>query len=140
MRQLALLILLAGMASPAPGQDPPDLTRAAEAARRAWNSQNPAGLLGRASRVLLQLPGADPSAPVERPQAIAVLRDFFEGSSEVATSVKAAREVGQGRGFVELERRYRSGRSESVQVESVLLSYRLSGQDWILAEVRVSRR
>ena len=116
------------------------LTQAAENARVAWQRHDTKGLMAPAVRgVLLQLPGADPSAPVSQAQGAALLREYVVGAEEVATQVRAARVVAPGRGYVELVRRYRVAGTEEVRRESVLLAYRQEGERWILAELRVTR-
>jgi len=96
-------------------------------------------LVASAPRVLVQLPGADPSAPVEREQAAALLREFMAESQEVQTAVRAAREVSPGRGYVELVRDYRVRGTDTVRRQSVLLGYRKEGDRWVLTELRITR-
>jgi hypothetical protein len=100
--------------------------------------QEPAVLIGRSPRLLVQLPGAEPSAAVDRAQAVALLEGFLRGTEGVETAVRAARAVSPERGYVELIRRFRVLGTADIQRQTVLLSYRLQGQGWLLVELRVS--
>ena len=133
-----LLILLAVIFAPiaATGQQN-DLTGAAEEARVAWFAHDARGLVADAPRLLVQLPGADPSIALGPAQAAALLRDFMVQGQEVETVVRAAKEVEPGRGYVELQRRYRIAGTEDVRVQSLLLGYRLLRTGWQLVELRV---
>jgi hypothetical protein len=133
-----LLILLAVFFAPvaAAGQQNA-LTEAAEAARAAWFEHDARGLVADAPRLLVQLPGADPSIALGPAQAAALLTDFMVQGQEVETLVRAAKEVEPGRGYVELERRYRIAGTEDVRVQSLLLGYRLLRTGWRLVELRV---
>jgi hypothetical protein len=131
---LALVILLWGM--PAAAQQR-DLERAAERARRAWFAHDAAELVAASPRLLVQLPGADPSAALGREQAVALLTDFLAPAEEVEVEVRAAREVEPGRGYVELQRRYRVSGTQEIRVQSLLLGYRLGRSGWSLVELRV---
>lgn len=113
------------------------LGEAAEQARQAWFAHNPAALVANSPRLLIQLPGADPSVALGRDQAAALLADFLAPAHEVETSIRAAREVEQGRGYVELQRRYRVSGTQDVRTQSLLLGYRLSREGWVLVELRV---
>lgn len=113
------------------------LTAAAELARDAWYAHDAAGLVADSPRLLVQLPGADPSAALPPPQAAALLADFLASAQEVETVVRAAREVEPGRGYVELQRRYRVAGTQEVRTQSLLLGYRLSRSGWSLVELRV---
>jgi hypothetical protein len=114
-----------------------DLDEAAERARQAWFSHDPAALVADSPRLLLQLPGADPSAALGPAQAAALLADFLAPAQEVETLVRAAREVGPGRGYVELQRLYRVAGTQDVRVQALLLGYRLEDGGWNLVELRV---
>jgi len=85
----------------------------------------------------VQLPGADPSAALGPAQAAALLADFLATAQEVETTVRAAREVEPGRGYVELQRRYRIAGTQDVRTQSLLLGYRLARTGWSLVELRV---
>jgi hypothetical protein len=133
-----LLILLAVIVAPiaATGQQNA-LTDAAEAAREAWFEHDARGLVADAPRLLVQLPGADPSIALGPAQAAALLTDFMVQGQEVETVVRAAKEVEPGRGYVELLRRYRIAGTEDVRTQSLLLGYRLLRTGWRLVELRV---
>ena len=106
------------------GRSRPGLAAAAERARGAWFAHDAAGLVADSPRLLVQLPGADPSAALGPAQAAALLADFLATAQEVETTVRAAREVEPGRGYVELQRRYRITGTQDVRTQSLLLGYR----------------
>ena len=133
-------ILIAAMltATPAFGQaQRPDLGAAAEQARQAWFRHNPGALVANSPRLLIQLPGAEPSVALGPDQARALLADFLAAGQEVETLVRAAREVGPGRGYVELQRKYRVAGTQNVRTQALLLGYRLGQRGWVLVEFRV---
>jgi hypothetical protein len=133
-----LLMLVAVLLAPAAAvAQQSALTDAAEAARQAWFEHNARGLVADAPRLLVQLPGADPSIALGPAQAAALLTDFMVRGEEVETVVRAAKEVEPGRGYVELQRRYRIAGTQDVQVQSLLLGYRLLKTGWRLVELRV---
>jgi hypothetical protein len=133
---LAALLLPLSARAQQPGGG---LPAAAEQARAAWFAHDAAALVAGSPRLLLQLPGADPSAALEPRQAAALLQDFLAPAQEVATVVGAARETEPGRGYVELQRRYRIAGTQEVRIDSVLLGYRRSRSGWSLVELRVIR-
>lgn len=133
-----LLMTLALLGIPRAGSAQEDaLEQAAERARRAWFAHNPAELIGKSPRVLIQLPGADPSVALGPAQAAALLRDFLAPSQEVEVLVRAARQVEPERGYVELQRRYRVTGTQDVRGQVLLLGYRQDGTGWTLEEFRV---
>lgn len=136
MRFLLIGLLLAG-APLAVGAQQPDLAVAAEQARRAWFDHDARALVAESPRLLVQLPGADPSVALGPDQAAALLADFMVQGQEVETLVRAAREVESGRGYVELQRRYRVAGTQDVRQQSLLLGYRLGREGWRLVELRV---
>ena len=113
------------------------LGEAAERARKAWLAHNPVALIAESPRVLIQLPGADPSVALGPAQAAALLADFLAPAQEVEVLVRAARQVEPGRGYVELQRRYRVSGTQDVRTQVLLLGYRLSRLGWSLVEFRV---
>ncbi|HEV8122618.1 MAG TPA: hypothetical protein VGP80_00065 [Gemmatimonadales bacterium] len=115
------------------------LRAVAEQTRGYWQAQDARGLVNQASQLLLQLPEADPSAPVDRDQAAELLRDFFHHADEVETRITDVREMDAGLGLVELRRRFRVRGTQEIQEQRVLLSYRASGNGWMLVELRISR-
>lgn len=113
------------------------LEQAASRARRAWLSHNPVALVANSPRLLIQLPGADPSVALGPAQAVALLADFLEPAQEVEVVVRAAREVEPGRGYVELQRRYRVSGTQDIRGQMLLFGYRLERGGWVLVELRV---
>jgi hypothetical protein len=136
-RLLTLLCLVLPSARADAQEQAAALTAAAEQARAAWFAHDAAGLVSDSPRLLVQLPGADPSAALGPAQAAALLADFLAPAQEVETIVRAAREVEPGRGYVELQRRYRVAGTQEVRSQSLLLGYRLSRAGWSLVELRV---
>lgn len=133
-----VLILLALLLAPRLNAAQLDsLREAAEAARQAWFEHDARGLVAEAPRLLVQLPGADPSIALGPAQAAALLTDFMVQGEEVEVVVRAAKEVEPGRGYVELERRYRIAGTQDVRTQSLLLGYRLLRAGWRLVELRV---
>jgi hypothetical protein len=114
-----------------------DLEQAAERARRAWFGHDAAALIANSPRLLIQLPGADPSVALGPAQAAALLTNFFAPAEEVETRVQAAREVEPGRGYVELQRQFRIAGTQNVRTQALLLGYRLGATGWSLVEFRV---
>ena len=113
------------------------LDQAAERARGAWFAHDPVALIAASPRLLIQLPGADPSVALGPAQAAALLADFLAPAEEVEVLVRAAREVEPGRGYVELQRRYRVRGTQDVRSQILLLGYRLGPSGWNLVEFRV---
>jgi hypothetical protein len=131
MAYVLVVIPAAGMAQTT------DLETAAEQARQAWFAHDAATLVANSPRLLIQLPGADPSVALGPAQAAALLADFVAPAQEVETVVRAAREVEPGRGYVELQRQYRVAGTQNVRVQILLLGYRLDETGWSLVEFRV---
>jgi len=134
LRFLALLALAALPALPAYGQS--TLSDAARRAQQALSAHNAEALVGSSSNVVLQIPGADPSSPLGRSQAIELLRRYFRPAEERGLDVTAIREVEPGKGFVELTRRYVVAGTTELRHETLFLGYRLQGRDWRLVELR----
>jgi hypothetical protein len=134
-RLLTVLVLVAFPGSGMAQQG--GLDQAAERARSAWHAHKPAELVANSPRLLLQLPGAEPSVALGPAQAAALLADFIAPAQEVETLVRAAREVEPGRGYVELQRRYRVTGTQDVRSQVLLLGYRLDRNGWTLVELRV---
>jgi hypothetical protein len=132
-----LLTVLMAVAFPASGMAQQGLDQAAERARMAWRAHDPAALVANSPRLLLQLPGTEPSVALGPAQAAALLTDFLAPAQEVETVVRAAREVEPGRGYVEVQRRYRVAGTQEVRSQVLLLGYRLDRNGWSLVELRV---
>ena len=136
MRALLTAIIMLLAPAPAPAQQAL-LSQAAESARQAWFEHDARGLVADAPRLLVQLPGADPSVALGPAQAAALLTDYMVQGQEVETVVRAAREVEPGRGYVELQRRFRIAGTQDVRTQSLLLGYRLVRSGWRLVELRI---
>jgi hypothetical protein len=136
VHRLLIAYALAGI--PAAGSaQATDLEAAAERARQAWFAHDVATLVANSPRLLIQLPGADPSVALGPAQAAALLADFVAPAQEVETMIRAAREVEPGRGYVELQRQYRVAGTQNVRIQILLLGYRLDETGWSLVEFRV---
>jgi hypothetical protein len=137
-RWLVRLTLCLGAASlgggPAAAQG--SLPAAAERARAAWLAHDPQALIGQSGAVVLQIPGADPSAPVDRAQAAELLRRYWRSAVERSLTVSTAREVEPGRGYAQLERRYVVAGTSDERRETIFLAFRSAGADWVVSEVR----
>ena len=137
MKRLWLLLpLFLGIPRLLSGQQV-SLARVAEETRRLWLRQDASALVAHSPQLVIQLPGADPSAPIGQQQARELLRDFFQRAEEVETLLSDAREVGGGMAFVEFRRRYRVRGTQEVREQLLLLSFREGGNRWNLVELRV---
>jgi hypothetical protein len=136
VRQIVMAVVLAVVPAAANAQAG-DLDAAAERARQAWFAHNLAALVAESPRLLIQLPGAEPSVALGPDQAAALLNTFVASGQEVETAVRAAREVGPERGYVELQRKYRVAGTQNIRVQVLLLGYRRNPSGWSLVEFRV---
>ena len=135
MRHIVMTVVLA--VAPALGNaQGNDLDQAAEKARQAWFAHNTAALVAESPRLLIQLPGAEPSVALGPDQAAALLSNFLSNGQEVETVVRAAREVAPSQGYVELQRKYRVVGTQNVRTQVLLLGYRRSPGGWTLVEFR----
>lgn len=132
-----LMLLISLLAGPVHAQGG-DLDREADRASRAWFGHDASGLVANSPRLVVRLPGADPSGALGQAQAAALLRDFLAPAQEVETAVRSAEEVEPGRGYVELQRRYRVAGTQEVRSQTLLLAYRRGSGGWVLVELRVS--
>jgi hypothetical protein len=112
------------------------LSDAASRAKDAWSAHDAQGLVGQSSTLILQIPGADASSPLERPQAIELLRRYLRPAEERGLDITAIREVEPGKGFVELTRRYVVAGTTELRRETLFLGYRLLAGEWRLVELR----
>ena len=112
------------------------LTAAADRAKQAWLAHDPQALVGPSSSLVLQIPGAEPSSPLGRAQAIELLRRYMRTAEERGVDVTAIREVEPGRGFVELTRRYVVAGTTELRRETLFLGFRFFETNWHLAELR----
>ncbi len=133
------LVLVAGTVCPAAGLAQATLPEAAERARQAWLAHDPQALVGQSSSLVLQVAGADPSSPLVRAQAVALLRRYLASAEERGLDVSRVQEVVPGKeGFVELARRYVVAGTSDLRSETVFLGFRLRGGQWVLAELRAA--
>lgn len=117
-------------------QEPP-LQAAAAGVRAAWLAHDAGGVVASGPEILVQLPGADPAPAVGRAQAAALLKGFLAGGKDLEVTVRSARQIQPGVGYVELLRRFRVTGTQELRSQRVLLAYRLTGARWELAELRV---
>jgi len=129
-----LVIATSGVTAAAAPQD--SLARAAERVRRAWLAHDVQAIVGQSPRLVLQIPGADPSAPLERAQAAELLRRHLQRVVERAVAVGAVREVEPGHGYAELDRRYVVAGTSDERRETIFLRFRKPGPAWLLTELR----
>jgi hypothetical protein len=125
---------LAGVATQARGQA--TLSEAADRAKQAWSAHDAQALVGQSSTIVLQIPGADPSSPLGRSQAIELLRRYLRGADERGLDVTVFREVEPGKGFIELTRRYVVSGTTELRRETLYLGLRLIDREWRLVELR----
>jgi hypothetical protein len=131
LRALALLLLL-----PVTLGAQATLSAAADRARQALSAHDPEGLVGHSSSIVLQIPGAEPSSPLGRAQAVELLRRYLRPAEERGLDITTIREVEPGKGFVELTRRYVVAGTSEVRRETLFLGYRLQRDEWRLVELR----
>jgi len=112
------------------------LPEAAERAKQAWMAHDPQALVGQSPSIVLQIPGADPSSPVGRAQAVELLRRYMRAVEERGLDVTVIREVEPGKGFVELTRRYVVAGTTELRRETLFLGFRREAERWALAELR----
>jgi hypothetical protein len=112
------------------------LSDAAERAKRAITTHDAQALVGQSSNVVLQIPGADPSSPLGKAQAIELLRRYLRPAEERGLDVTAIREVERGKGFIEITRRYVVSGTTELRRETLYLGYRFLDGEWRLAELR----
>lgn len=112
------------------------LAEAAERVRQAWLAHDVQAVVGQSPSVVLQIPGADPSAAVDRAQAMELLRRHLRAGVERELRLSAVREVEPGRGYAELERRYVVAGTSDERRETIFLGFRKPASEWLLAEVR----
>ena len=112
------------------------LAEAAERVRQAWLAHDVQAVVGQSPSVVLQIPGADPSAPVDKAQAIELLRRHLRAGAERGLRVSAVREVEPGRGYAELERRYVVAGTSDERRETIFLGFRKPAAEWVLVELR----
>lgn len=129
---VALAIVVPARRAPAQGS----LAEAAERARQAWLGHDAQGVVGQSASVLLQIPGADPSSPVNRAQAVELVRRHLRASVERSLVVRAIQKVDAGRGYAELERRYVVAGTNDERRETLFLGFAEKDGTWRLTELR----
>jgi hypothetical protein len=137
LRYLPRLFLAAALlAVGVPAAAQATLPAAAARAKQAWLAHDPQALVGQSSSLVLQIPGADPSSPLGRAQAVELLRRYLRAVEERGLDVAVIREVEPGKGFVELTRRYVVAGTSELRRETLFLGFRLQAGRWALAELR----
>lgn len=121
---------------PATGFAQGSLAEMAERVRQAWLAHDAQGVVGQSATLVLQIPGADPSAPLERAQAVELVRRYLHAAVERGLSVGAVQEAEPGAGYAELDRRYAVARTRDVRRETIFLRFHKVGEEWLLAELR----
>ena len=114
------------------------LDQAAARARSAWLAHDPAALLAGSPGVTLEIPGADPSSAIGRDQASELLGRYLRTSEEHSVDVRVAREMAEGRGYVELQRRFIVSGTTEERLETVFLGFRRRGDQWVVVELRTA--
>ena len=114
------------------------LNSIAQTARNSWLNQDMRSFLAAGDPVEVRLPGARPSRALPASQAAALLRDFVDGATEQAFDISTVRDAGNGRGYVEATRRFLVRGTSNEQSQTVFMTFRQSGDRWILREVRIS--
>ena len=130
-------ILLLALGRPLAAQA--GLDQAAARVRTAWLAHDPVALLQGSPGVMLQIPGADPSSAISRDQASELLARYLRTSEERAVEVRVAREMEEGRGYVELQRRFIVAGTAEERHETVFLGLRRRGDQWVVVELRTAR-
>ncbi len=112
------------------------LADAAERARSAWLAHDPQHLIGQGGSVVLQIPGADASVPLDRAQASELLRRHWRNAVERSLTLRGVHELGSGKGYAELQRRYVVVGTSDERQETLFLGFRSGGGSWRLVELR----
>src|SRR2546430_4173436 len=112
------------------------LPDAASRAKQALLAHDAQALVGQSSNLLLQIPGADPSSPLGRAQAVELLGRYLRGAEERGLDITAIREVESGKGFVELTRRYVVSGTSEQRHGTLYLGFKREANEWRLAELR----
>ena len=136
MNGLSRVLMIASISIVAPLAAQGTLPEAAERAKQAWMAHDPQALVGQSPSIVLQIPGADPSSPLGRAQAVELLRRYMRPVEERGLDVTVVREVEPGKGVVELTRRYVVVGTTELRRETLFLGFRLDSGQWVLAELR----
>lgn len=137
-RWVVAWIVGGGLVSGAPtsGLAQSSLAEMAERVRQAWRAHDAQAIVGESDTLVLQIPGADPAAPLDRAHAVELVRGYWRAAVERALEVRGLREVEPGTGYVELERRYAVAGTSDVRRETIFLRFRKVGPAWRLAGLR----
>lgn len=114
------------------------LAAAAQRTRAAWLAHDAAALLDRSPGVILQIPGADPSSALRRQQAGELLARYLRTSVERSVEIATVREVEEGRGYVELVRRFSVTGTAEERRETVFVGLRRVSDWWVVVELRTA--
>ena len=90
-----LWVWMLALAIPAYGQV--TLSDAAARAMQALSAHDAEALVGASSNLVLQIPGADASVPLDRAQASELLRRHWRNAVERSQTLRGVRELGSGR-------------------------------------------
>jgi len=112
------------------------LADVAERTRGAWLAHDPQALVGQSASIMLQLPGANPSSPLDRAQAVELLRRHWRTAVEHTLTLRRVGEFKSGRGYAELVRCYVVSGTSDERQETIFLWFQRAGASWRLAEVR----
>ncbi len=143
---LLLALLLLGAAGTPPegvgvpagqgGAQDSALMAAARRATEAWMRHDFTAFVGTGEAVMVNLPGAEPSAPLRPAQAAALLRDYTAGKREVDVTILVARRVEPDRAYVEAQRVFESEGMGVRHSETLYFGFRLVQGRYHLVEVR----
>jgi hypothetical protein len=132
----AVWALVLAAAGPLAGQS--GLAEAAQQARAAWLAHDAEALLDHSPGVILQIPGADPSSGLRRQQAGELLARYLRTSVERSVEIATVREVEEGRGYVELVRRFSVTGTAEERRETVFVGLRRVVARWVVVELRTA--
>ena len=135
MTRSAWALVLAAV-GPLAGQS--GLAESAQQARAAWLAHDAEALLDHSPGVILQIPGADPSSALRRQQAGELLARYLRTSVERSVEITTVREVEEGRGYVELLRRFSVAGTAEERRETVFLGLRRVAARWVVVELRTA--
>ena len=105
--------------------------------RDSWSRQDAAGIVAGATRVVVQLPGEEATAPLAAEQASRAIERVFRDATELGLEVDAVRTLGNETVYAELRRRFRVRGSDGEVMQRVFAAFRLEGDRWRLVELRI---
>ena len=105
--------------------------------RDSWSRQDAAGIVAGATRVVVQLPGEAATAPLPPEQAARAIGRVFRDAAELGLDVDAVRTLGRETVYAEMRRRFRVRGSDGEVRQRVFAAFRLEGDQWRLAELRI---